>query len=72
MDTSPDGQGGGSLSRQRPGCLNAESPGTGTCLGAVSALQGRDPMAVLVAVAGEITQLRQVTASRLNGNDHDA
>jgi hypothetical protein len=72
VDTPPDGQGGDSLSRQRPGRLNAELPRIGTCPGGVSAPQGRDPVAALVTVASENTQLRQVTASRLSGNDHDA
>ena len=72
MDTSPDGQGGGPPSRQRPGRLHAELPRTGTCLGGVSALRGRDPMAVLVTVAGEITQLRLITASCLSGSNRDA
>jgi hypothetical protein len=72
VDTSPDGQGSGSPSRQRPGRLNAESPRIETCLGGVSALQGRDPTAVLVTVASESTQLRQITAGHLSGNDHDA
>jgi hypothetical protein len=72
VDTPPDGQGGDSLSRQRPGRLNAESTGTGTCPGAVSALQGRDPVAALAAVASESMQLRQITASRLRSNDRDA
>jgi len=72
VDTSPDGHGGGSLSRQRPGRLNAELPGIETCLGRVSALRGPDPLAVLVTVASESTQRRQITASRLSSNDRDA
>jgi len=72
VDISPDGQGGDSLSRQRPGRLNAELPRIETCLGGESALQGRVRMAALVTVASESTQLRQITASRLSGNDRDA
>jgi hypothetical protein len=72
VDTSPDRQCGDSLSRQRPGRLNAELPRIETYLGRVSAPQGREPMAVLVTAASESTQLRQITASYLSSNDHDA
>ncbi len=72
MNTPPDGQGGDSLSRQRPGRLNAGSPGTGTCPGGVSARQGRDPVPALVTAASESTQLRLITASCLSGSNGDA
>jgi hypothetical protein len=71
VHTSPDRQGGDSLSRQRPGRLDAEPARTGTCRG-VSALRGRGPVPVLVTVADESTQLRQITASCLSGSNGDA